>query len=158
MKKRQHTKKFLLSAVALAALVAFIWGNSLLPQAQSQVESSFVLELITRLLGRPLSVENAEHFIRKLAHFTEYAALGFTAGMLFLSGRRGAQRGVNALSLCLAVAVADESLQTLTDRGAVVTDILLDFSGALFGFLVFLGLRALVHAAQRARKRARARA
>ena len=55
-------------------------------------------------------------------------------------------------------AVLDESLQLLSDRGAMVTDILLDFSGAVCGFAAFLLARALARfvAASRQKKKAAA--
>ena len=116
----------------MALIVAFIWGNSLLPQAQSRLESDFVLRVLRRIFGTHLDQATASHLVRKAAHFTEYALLG---------GRRGLQPTVNVLSLSLAVAVLDESLQLFSDRGAMVTDILLDFSGAVCGVLAFLLVR-----------------
>ena len=125
----------------MALIVAFIWGNSLLPQAQSRLESDFVLRVLRRIFGAHLDQATASHLVRKAAHFTEYALLGFAGAALFLSGRRGLQPTVNVLSLSLAVAVLDESLQLFSDRGAMVTDILLDFSGAVCGVLAFLLVR-----------------
>ena len=88
---RKHTRKFLWSAGIVALIVAFIWGNSLLPQAQSKLESDFVLRVLRRIFGAHLDQATASHLVRKAAHFTEYALLGFAGAALFLSGRRGLQ-------------------------------------------------------------------
>ena len=106
--KREHKTKAWIGAAVVALIVAFIWGNSLLPQTQSRQESDFVLRILQSIFRLDIDKETASHLVRKAAHFTEYALLGFSASALFLPRKRGAQSAVNAMSLCLAVAVLDE--------------------------------------------------
>ena len=141
--KREHKTKAWIGAAVVALIVAFIWGNSLLPQTQSRQESDFVLRILQSIFRLDIDRETASHLVRKAAHFTEYALLGVSAAALFLSRRRGVQSAVNAMSLCLAVAVLDESIQLLSQRGSQVQDVLLDFSGAAAGLLIFLALSGL---------------
>ena len=141
--KREHKTKAWIGAAIVALIVAFIWGNSLLPQTQSRQESDFVLRILQSIFRLDIDRETASHLVRKAAHFTEYALLGVSAAALFLSRRRGIQSAVNAMSLCLAVAVLDESIQLLSQRGSQVQDVLLDFSGAAAGLLIFLALSGL---------------
>ncbi len=141
--KREHKTKAWIGAAIVALIVAFIWGNSLLPQTQSRQESDFVLRILQSIFRLDIDRETASHLVRKAAHFTEYALLGVSAAALFLSRRRGVQSAVNAMSLCLAVAVLDESIQLLSQRGSQVQDVLLDFSGAAAGLLIFLALSGL---------------
>ena len=141
--KREHKTKAWIGAAIVALIVAFIWGNSLLPQTQSRQESDFVLRILQSIFRLDIDRETASHLVRKAAHFTEYALLGVSAAALFLSRRRCVQSAVNAMSLCLAVAVLDESIQLLSQRGSQVQDVLLDFSGAAAGLLIFLALSGL---------------
>ena len=75
------------------------------------------------------------HFVRKAAHFTEFAALGiFSGGFAYNLGKLQNRRClVLPLTLPLAVAICDELLQNFTGRSCEVADMALDYSGALFG-------------------------
>lgn len=76
-------KKWILRIVltlSTAAFVCWIFSNSLKTAAESTVQSSFVKELVENFLSALVpgqGVEISEHVIRKLAHFCEYALLGF---------------------------------------------------------------------------------
>lgn len=120
------TKKLLV--VLLIITLAFIWGNSLFTREYSTYESSFAVRVLEKFFGEG---NVSEHLVRKLAHFTEFAVLGMELFGLFGRFPLAAAHGLFA-------AVTDESLQLITDRSAEVADILLDFSGVLFGALVIL--------------------
>jgi len=135
--------KFLASVILilLVAMLIFIFSNSLEPVAKSKAKSMSVMEQIKPILELFIGEGNiTDHIVRKIAHFLEYTTLGI-AVMLFaiLRSRTNIQSVVNCLSFGLASAVTDESLQMLTDRGPMVKDVLLDFSGVLIGvFFVFV--------------------
>ena len=114
--------------VLLILVLLFIWGNSLLNVDLSSAESGRLVRLLEKLFGEG---NVSEHFVRKLAHFTEFAALGFLLCLLF-------ERYFLAAAHGLFAAVADESLQLLSGRGSQVKDVLLDFTGVLFGALAAL--------------------
>lgn len=74
-------RKFQIALLILT--LAFIWGHSCVPTSYSASESGWVAELLTPLLGIFVGAEHVtDHFVRKLAHFTEFALLGFQ--LLFL--------------------------------------------------------------------------
>ena len=133
-------KRKVLSAVLICiciATVAFIWGNSMLDrEASSNVSGSLLaaIEPIIRLIG----IESeGDRWLRKLAHFTEFGALG--AELLFLAavkGKLSLQAASNCAFAALLVALTDETIQLASGRGSQVTDVLLDFSGALTGILI----------------------
>ena len=79
-----------------------------------------------------------ERFVRKLAHFTEFAVLGAFA-MLFISTfdiKRFACALIS-LTLCAAYAAADEFHQLFVrGRSGQISDVLLDICGAVLGVLV----------------------
>lgn len=126
-------KKNLLIAFLIMA-VAFIWGQSVLPEALSSTESTLftekVLHPIERFLFGTESWSTA--VVRKCAHVLEFAALGFLLHLLFchLALPRPA---LKALSFGGLVGLLDETVQILSGRGAVVSDIWLDISGAIIG-------------------------
>ncbi len=115
-----------------AATVGFIWQQSTLSPSASLETSDAVEEVIIPLVGGPTSFLGSlvDRFMRKIAHFIEFAILGLE-GELFLFGRHTSVRTALQLLFGLSVGACDELLQLLTDRGASLTDVLIDFSGYL---------------------------
>ena len=119
--------------------LAFIWGNSLLPRTESQeISRGLLAELCAALehVGMHLDPQN-DHWLRKLAHFGEFGLLGAELGLLLCLNRRQSVQGfVNCAFAGLAVAVTDEALQLISNRGSQVQDVLLDFAGFLTSLLL----------------------
>ena len=124
--------------VLILATLAFIWHNSLLPRDESQENSLDIVDLLTPILGPLIGEENVtDHFIRKLAHFTEFSVLGAEMACLsLLLTKRRIHGMMHCLFAGLLAAAIDESLQLLNDRGSQVQDVLLDFGGVLFAVLL----------------------
>ena len=124
----------------LVLTLAFIWGNSLLPRTESQEISRGLLAELCAVLenvGLHIDPQN-DHWLRKLAHFGEFGMLGAELGLLLCLNRRQSVQGfVNCAFAGLAVAVTDEALQLISNRGSQVQDILLDFAGFLAGLLLW---------------------
>ena len=123
--------------------VIFIYGNSLLSADISSAQSGFVLKFVQKILeaiGLPPALIT-EYIIRKLAHFCEYALLGFlasTTAQLWYGRLR--PRIFMILFWGLFIPVTDEFLQLFVDgRVASVQDIVLDFSGFIFGMMIRIG-------------------
>lgn len=130
-------KRLWLCRGLICCCLAFIWGNSLVPGAVSQAISDGVKQLLGLSLTAGVQTSGLD-LIRKLAHFTEFAALGW------LLGWRMAMAGKNpALAQLVGTACAclDETIQIFTpDRGPGVKDVLLDSCGVLAGItLLHLG-------------------
>lgn len=112
----------------------WIFANSLFDGGISSALSGHVLYLLqkafSRLGGNPDIL--TMHRIRKVAHFLQYAMLGM---LLFLSNSKiGKQRMYPSLFWGLVIALLDECLQLLVPgRAGMVQDVLLDFSGVIFG-------------------------
>lgn len=126
-------KRLRLCRGLIVCCLAFIWGNSLLPGAISQAVS----DGLKQLLGLPLSAgvqASGRDLVRKLAHFTEYAALGWLLGWrVAMAGKKPAL----ALILGVLCACLDETIQIFApDRGPGLADVLLDSFGVLAGILV----------------------
>ena len=94
-------------------------------------------------------------YLRKIAHITEFALLAIEVTLLrFLYAKRSLSSFLHSLSFGLLVGVTDESLQILTDRGPMVSDVLLDFSGyAVLAFvtegIIFLTVYTMKKRAER---------
>ena len=98
----------------LLLYVCFIYGNSLTPASVSSQESGFV---------------------RKTAHFLEYAGLGILLAFNFRP-RAGAFAGRlrGALEAALVIPFVDETIQLFVEgRSGQVSDVWLDLAGALCG-------------------------
>ncbi len=138
-------KRILLIITILIA--AFIFIHSSIPAVDSTVESDAafgVLDRLTALLNLP-NLFNAIT-IRKLAHFAEFAVFGFFLSATVRSyGGSFTRELFKILFFLLAVPVTDETIQFFPEgRSAQVSDVLLDFSGAVFGFLCLALLWAIV--------------
>ena len=122
--------------------LTFIWGNSMQSIEVSQALSLGVLEKVKPVLEVMAGVGNVtDHFVRKLAHFTEFAALGTQlALLLILFGRVRFQSVVNCAFFGLVVAMLDETIQIFSYRGAQVQDVWLDFAGFCVGLFAGLGI------------------
>ena len=106
---------------------------------------------------------SAHKFVRKAAHFCEFALLGFlSAGLLlWLSARKPSMKPrktwLYPAAFALLYAASDEVHQMFTDRGPRVTDVLIDFAGACFGILLIQGLAWLVGRGRKGKHKSRKR-
>ncbi len=133
--------------------LCFIWGHSMKSIPESQEISLSYLDRFSPFLDAVFGPGRiTDHILRKTAHFCEFALLGAELRLLFLLlGQRGLQGLTNALFAGLAAGVADETIQIFSQRGSRVADVVLDFSGAVFGALV-ITLIALLCRRRRRRK------
>lgn len=127
-------RRIWLCAALITVILAFIWGNSLMPGEISQSISDWLAGL---LLGtRPIDGEMAQGsgILRKIAHFTEFAALGMCLAWLHGMLRLGKVRPFVWGALA---AVTDETIQCFVpERGPGILDVCLDCAGVLTGILL----------------------
>ena len=136
-KTKQKTLLVILAVLTLLTVV-FIFSNSMKSGEESREASGRFSEIFDSAV-RFLFGEDADvnYIVRKGAHLAEFALLG---ALTFLLVRALTEfSGVKLLSCglfgTLAVAVIDEYIQTFTGRTSLVSDVLIDFSGALLGML-----------------------
>lgn len=131
-------KRLRLCWCLLAVNLAFIWGNSLLPGEISGAFSDWVKNLIASLFPEGGPVQQSGGLLRKIAHFTEFAALGMCLSWLF-----GMLKKRKYWPLCCGVAAAciDETIQVFVpDRGPSLKDVGIDSCGVVTGIiLLFIG-------------------
>ena len=161
MTKRLDKKAKLHMAVT-AAWMVFIFVQSALPGNLSGAESNVIVQAIVRLTGADAAA--LSFFVRKVAHFTEYAVLG---GLLAVcvrdfAARRaavapGAADGVappgfgrfflSAWGIGALYAVTDEIHQAFVpERACAVMDMGIDAAGVACGVLIVLafGMRRVL--------------
>lgn len=135
-----NRKWLILFAVLSLAVIAFIWGNSLQSIEKSGGQSKVLSDAIKPQVdpGNKVTPDEFEIFLRKCAHLAEFTALGIcVAGFTVNLGRLKKERYLSMpLLIVLLVAVVDEYIQHFTGRGTAVTDVVLDFGGAVFGLTV----------------------
>jgi len=151
---KTHKTWIIILSIIIAANIAFIWGNSLKSRGESQMLSLGVLQLIRPLLNAIFSPENVtDHLVRKLAHFTEFGALGAEFVLMTILLRKVKLQSIlNCLFAGLVVAVIDETIQIFSARGSQVADVWIDFSGVVAGVLFALLIYAIVARIRKAKQ------
>ena len=134
--EKHRRVQFVLLILLIAAQTIFIFGNSMLDKEDSKQASLGICAFFKRLLDpqNRIDQEVFHHYIRKLAHFTEFGVLGaLWNGTVYYRARRFGAYTFIALFAALFTAVCDEFLQSFTGRGSMVSDVLIDFSGGVCG-------------------------
>lgn len=137
-----NKNQFLISSGAVLLWIVFIFCRSLQPVDASILESKWVLSLLQRLVPFELT----EHFVRKLAHFTEFAVLGALAGALFGGCCRRLWIGLLFAAMTgVATALCDETIQLFVDgRTGQIPDVWIDVAGATTGAVLALSVWAIL--------------
>ena len=132
MRRRRVDARRLVLVLAVLT-VCFIWGNSLMPAEVSRSFSEAVKALLQRVLNLPQGGgEDGSYFIRKLAHWTEFLALGLELAYLL-------RRAARALPAGLSVALLDETIQLfIPGRAGQIKDVWIDFFGFCTGAAILL--------------------
>lgn len=109
----------------------------MVPRPASANESGLFLKMLYPVLTSFLKPELVtDHLVRKMAHFTEYFVLGMEMfGMVsFFSKSRW--RVLKSVEYAFFAAFIDESIQILSRRGSMISDVWLDTAGAAAGVLL----------------------
>lgn len=126
-------KRLRLCTILLVLTLVFIWGNSLMPGNVSQAFSDGVKDILFGALSGG-TVSEGSGLLRKLAHFTEFTALGMCLGWLF--GMLQKKKAWPFLCGVLAACV-DETIQIFVpDRSPGLLDVGIDSFGVLAGILL----------------------
>lgn len=143
---KSNVRKYTVIALTLIIVltVCIIFSNSLKGPAESLEQSHSVGEVIRPIVDpdEKLTDEEYSFLVRKSGHFIEYAILGFECAILaFILCEKLTLPGVIYSAFgCLFTADIDEFIQSFTERGSKVSDVLLDFCGALTGIALGFAL------------------
>lgn len=117
--------------------LAFIWGNSLMAGKQSSQMSGGVIAMLYRTFSFLPEGEWFHSLIRKIAHFSEFAALGLLcSGFAVLEYERvpAGILGAGLVSACI-----DETIQLyVPGRASSLLDVWIDTFGFAVGLVILL--------------------
>jgi VanZ family protein len=126
----------------------------------SATESGGLLNLVKAIFDfLPLTEDLTEHILRKLAHFTEFACLGFLLGadtLLFV--KNGSDIIKHKIYLPafggLLAAQVDETIQLFVPgRSSQVKDVWIDFSGVVIGVIAVFVIYAVMRKIRKEKQR-----
>lgn len=156
----RHITVTAILAVLILVNMAIIFQFSSAGREESGELSEGLTRKVIRLLYRDfedlpaeeqrLILQKAHKFVRKAAHFSEFGLLGFLSACLLLVISAVFRKLKLWLTLTapavftLLYAISDEVHQIFSNRGPRVTDVLIDFSGAVCGILLVHGIAYLI--------------
>ncbi len=120
----------------VVSVTAFIFLNSFADGEASSDFSNSIIDLL--FLRKLLDNEIVQLVVRKAAHMIEFAGLGMSVMGLALQLDKNYNKRIYGVAFfyVLSVAVMDEHIQNFSlGRTSATSDILLDFSGSMIGFL-----------------------
>ncbi len=138
---RRHNGRVWLWGILTVAVTAFILFNGSRTGEESMTMSGWVMAVLSpmlNLLSRVFGEADWSFWIRKAAHATEYAALGFCAAFAahHMARKVGRPLVVHAVLYALVTAVTDEFIQGFVERTSSVSDVVIDLGGALCGVAI----------------------
>ena len=133
---------FILLSVLTVFWISFIFGNSTLNREESTAQSDVVVEYISPIVDPHDQMSDGQitRMVRKGAHALEFFVLGLcVAATAITAGLRKWKYAPAVAGVCLAVAAADEWIQSFSDRAPQFSDAMIDLAGASVGVaLVYL--------------------
>ncbi len=138
MKRMRLSVGFVVMLIAAIAMLCFIWGNSMVPGAQSDAISiGFRNFLAAKLNGISWINVPGNAVMRKLAHVTEFTVLGIILAIIIKGMMRVSCGWV--LLAGMSTALIDETIQLFTgSRTSSVKDVWIDMSGFCTGVIVIM--------------------
>ena len=124
-------------------IVMYIFSNSLQSARASSVKSSNVAKVIKSIVDPKDKIDKDvfHKAIRKVAHATEFMALGISLGGIFYNiYLKNREKYISMpVLLGMSAGLCDEFIQSFQKkRSAEVGDVLIDFSGVIIGFLIVI--------------------
>ena len=130
---KRTPKRLALCICLIAVNLAVIWGSSLMDAEASSAFSGFVGSIIDWLFPRANAASGGtgHGLLRKIAHFTEFAALGSLLSWFFAMIKKSRWLpAVMSFSAGLLVACVDETIQLFVPgRTGQITDVGIDMLG-----------------------------
>lgn len=142
MMKSKHNNylfRFIMILIT-AGFIAFAFIHSSMPADVSGAESAETMGFLQNIINFfGINFELTDHIVRKLAHFTEYTAIGIMLMNTAYSFNKDKPYIFcpHILFVGLFTAVIDEAIQlNVPGRAGMITDVLLDFTGVITGIII----------------------
>ena len=137
---RKTRRRMTLCIALLCLILAFIWGNSLLPGTASSAFSNWFRDILAAIFPFLSAGETGGGgVLRKLAHFTEFAMLGAACGWLYaMLFPEQVRQILLAVASGFLAACVDETIQRFVPgRNGCATDVGIDTVGVVTGIILF---------------------
>ena len=122
------------------AVLGFIFSNSVRNGEESALQSQWYVDIFISIFDPMQSLEYDVWvtIVRKLAHFTEFFALGLCIKFFIGHVCTAIEKSCLLLPffITLLCAVSDEFIQSFTGRTSSARDVLIDFAGSITGILI----------------------
>lgn len=139
--------------VLTALMLLFCWVHSCFPASVSSQESDGFYRVFYWFFGLFGAGQIlTQHIVRKLAHFSEFAAVGgLLLSCAYCFDRMRPQRyAVQVLFAGLSAALIDETIQLFIEgRAGMIADVWIDFAGVVTGALLLLAFYAVYRRTKR---------
>lgn len=139
-----------------SSLIAFAFIHSSMPSDVSGAESKATMGLFQNILNcLGINIELTDHIVRKLAHFTEYSAIGIMLMNTAYSFDKAKPYKFfpHILFAGLFTSVIDETIQlNVPGRAGMITNVLLDFSGVIIGIIMMFAILTIYKAIHKKRR------
>lgn len=137
----KHSRLLPLLPPLLIALAIFIFSS--FGSEGSDAQSGFFVDIITSISPSISDTHLLTTIVRKTAHLTEYALLGFFTARAFAQFDKSP---FLSLPTSIAYAITDEFHQAFVPgRAARFTDILIDSIGVIIGTLLYIFIHKFHH-------------
>lgn len=152
--KKKYLATIIVFAVLVLAVMIMIFCFSAETGARSSATSNGVTKLVIKIIKPDFDdmskteqaayFSKTAHYLRKIAHFTEYFLLGLFSSFLLLSvfralGKKPGAFVIFPVLFCVVYAMLDEGHQYFVGgRAAQFTDVLIDASGALLAVFIVM--------------------
>ncbi len=135
------TNPYLKRWIFVVLWILFIFANSMLNATTSSAISSNVANSVS-FLSSLFNPTDLHLFIRKLAHFIEYAFLGILIAFAIYPLPMIKFKRLKGYSFFLLIPFMDEAIQLFSKgRSAQLSDIIIDLCGGILGFILILFYR-----------------
>ena len=162
--KKKNQVLFLVFSIFSIAVMVMIFLFSNQPATESAALSNGLSDIIADFIADVINDDPSQKvaiftfmqtFIRKLAHFTLFALLGFSLGSaaLNIKGKKVYKKLSISAIIGLAYCITDEVHQLfIPERSGEVRDVIIDFSGIMFGILIALAAYKIICSVSKKRK------
>lgn len=154
MKKK--IKTIIFCGATVGVMIAIFILSSQNSDDSSDLSRGFISEIISILpffshtdeAARAEIIKSVHNFVRKTAHFSIYAALGFCCAGVFMqrmTKKKNIIIGICAAAVCCLYAASDELHQLfIPGRSGEIRDIIIDTCGGASGAAVYTGIDVLI--------------
>lgn len=165
---RKNIKTIIFCAAAVGVMIAIFMFSSQNSDDSSDLSRGFIRDIINMLpffsntdeAMKTKIISSVHNFVRKMAHFSIYAALGFCCAGAFMQKMSRWKKiiiGISAVTVCCLYAASDELHQLfIPGRSGEVRDVLIDTSGGAVGAMIYIGIYMLAQKVKNRRIKAAA--